>query len=287
MVIGLFRNFSLSIILFYTVSLLTVVAGVFVAVMQLGVHSIWIIFAGTLPVALLLGWMLSKLAIEPLVSHFETMERFSKETLHELNLPISTITTNTQMLKKGCDDPRALRRIGRINAACELLRARYDELDYLIKHQMQLETVESVAVDTVISKRIDTLKELYSGYGFVTDLEPICLKLDRMGFIKVIDNLVDNAVKYSPAGTTITVTLHERELTVRDEGRGIDEVELFRVFDRYYQSDESMQGFGIGLDMVKRYCDRHRIKLRIDSAPQEGTAVILHFGSKADGNKLA
>lgn len=273
----MFRNFSFSITLFFTVSLLTVVAGVFVAIVQFGVGSIWMVFAGVLPTALLLGWMLSKLAVEPLISHFETLERFSTETLHELNLPISTITTNTQMLQKGCEDPKALKRIGRIEAACELLRARYDELDYLIKHQMQLETVEEISVDALIVKRLETLREIYGGNRFITDLEPVSLKLDKMGFIKVIDNLIDNAVKYSPSGTTITVTLHGREMTVRDEGRGMDEVELFKVFDRYYQSDESMQGFGIGLDMVKRYCDRHRIALRIDSTPQKGTAVILHF----------
>lgn len=273
----MFRNFSFAIILFYVVSVLTVVAAVYVALMLLGIHNFLFLLGAALPVAILLGWMLSKLAIEPLMSHFETLERFSKETLHELNIPISTITTNTQMLRKSCTDEKLSKRIGRIESACDLLRTRYNELDYLIKQQMQRETIESVDIGELTAKRLEALSELYGSYHFVSELEPVSLKLDKMGFIKVIDNLIDNAVKYSPAHSTITVTLEGRRLVVRDEGRGMDEVELFKVFDRYYQSDESMPGFGIGLDLVKRYCDRHRITLHIDSVPQKGTAVILNF----------
>jgi signal transduction histidine kinase len=256
---------------------LTVVAGLFFLQREFGLDGIVPLLLLALPMAVLLGWMLSKLAIEPLVTHFETLERFSKETLHELNIPISTITTNTQMLRRNCDDERAVRRIGRIEAACDLLRMRYDELDYLIKRQMQREVVEEVAIDALVAERLDALREIYPSHGLKGDLEPISLKLDKMGFIKVIDNLVDNAVKHSPPGTAVTVTLRGRELRVRDEGRGMSELELFKVFDRYYQSDESLPGFGIGLDLVKRYCDRHRIALRIDSAPGRGTTMILDF----------
>ncbi len=278
----MFRNFFFAITLFYVVSLLTVVAGVFIFQHQFAVDSLWRVLLMALPAALLLGWILSKLAIEPLVSHFETLERFSKETLHELNIPISTITTNTQMLKKSCEDDRARKRIGRIEAACELLRSRYDELDYLIKRQMQREQIETIQIDTVVKERVEFLREIYSGHRIVCDLEPISLKLDKMGFIKVVDNLIDNAVKHSPAGSMIRVKLRGHELQIADEGRGMDEVELFRIFDRYYQSDESLPGFGIGLDLVKRYCDRHRIALAIDSAPQEGTTVILKFLEGSD-----
>ena len=73
----MFRNFFFAIILFYVVSLLTVVAGVSVLQRQFAIDSLWWLLLMALPAALLLGWILSKLAIEPLVSHFETLERFS------------------------------------------------------------------------------------------------------------------------------------------------------------------------------------------------------------------
>ena len=278
----MFRNVFLAIAFFYTVSVLTVVAGVFVLQFQFQIVSITALLLITLPFALLLGWMFSKIAIEPLTSHFETLERFSKETLHELNIPISTIMTNAKMLEKGCEDEKARKRIGRIASACELLQSRYRELDYLIKQQMRQEQIETVDVARLVRERCDALQEIYAGYRFKADLEPVSLKLDRMGLIKVVDNLIDNAVKNAPVGTTVAVRLSRKRLQVSDEGRGMDEVELFRVFDRYYQSDDSMPGYGIGLALVKRYCDRHKIGLNIDSAPGRGTTVTLNLTEVAE-----
>jgi len=274
---GLFRNFFWSIAFFYVVSVLTIVAGLYVLQLQFQIDSILILLLITLPFAVLLGWMFSKIAIEPLISHFETLDRFSKETLHELNIPVSTIMTNAQMLQKGCSDEKARKRIGRIISACDLLRSRYNELDYLIKQQMQRERVEAVDLEALLRERCEALQEIYSGYRLQADLEPISLKLDRMGFIKIVDNLIDNAVKNSPVGTTVRLSLSRKRLQISDEGRGMDKVELFKVFDRYYQSDDSLPGFGIGLDLVKRYCDRHKIGLSIDSVPGKGTTVTLNL----------
>jgi len=278
----LFRNFFLAIAFFYVVSVLTIVAGVYVLQMQFQIFSIALLLAIAFPFALLLGWMFSKIAIEPLISHFETLERFSKETLHELNIPISTIMTNAKMLEKGCVDEKSRKRIGRIMSASDLLRERYRELDYLIKQQMRREQIEPVDVAQLVRERCDALQEIYSGYTLKTDLEPISLKLDKMGFIKVVDNLIDNAVKNSPPGTAVHVSLSRKRLQIRDEGRGMDEVELFKIFDRYYQSDDSMPGYGIGLDLVKRYCDRHKIGLSIESAPMRGTTVTLNLSEVAE-----
>jgi len=256
---------------------MSVVAGIYVLQLQFQLFSITTILLIALPFALLLGWMFSKLAIEPLVSHFQTLERFSQETLHELNIPISTIKTNAQMLQKGCADEKAYRRIGRIISACDLLRTRYDELDYLIKHQMQKEQTETVELAQLLHERCEVMQEIYPSHQLVCDLEPISLTLDKIGLIKVVENLVDNAVKNAPSGTEVRVKLAGPLLRISDEGRGMDEVELLKVFDRYYQSDDSLPGYGIGLDLVKRYCDRHKISLNIDSKPQKGTTVTLNF----------
>lgn len=279
--IGLFRNFILLIALYYVVSVLTIVAGVYVLQVQFAIESVLTLLLSALPFVLLLGWVFSKLAIEPLVSHFATLEHFSKETLHELNLPISTIMTNAQMLEKGCDEPKMLKRVGRIRAACTLLRERYDDLDYLIKRQMQREQIDMVQMKPLLHERCEVFQEMHPTYDLMCDLESISLKLDKMGLVKVVDNLLDNAIKHAPEGSSVRLTLKGRQLTVSDTGRGMDEVELFKVFDRYYQSDDSMPGFGIGLDLVKRYCDRHKIKLAIDSAPRRGTRVTLDFMEEA------
>ncbi len=57
----------------------------------------------------------------------------------------------------------------------------------------------------------------------------------------------------------------------------MDEVELLQIFDAYYQSNENMKGFGIGLSMVKRFCDTNDIQLNFKSKKDEGTTVLLQF----------
>jgi len=57
----------------------------------------------------------------------------------------------------------------------------------------------------------------------------------------------------------------------------MDEVELLKIFDNYYQSNSTVQGFGIGLSMVKRFCDKHNIELHFDSQVNRGTTVSLKF----------
>ncbi len=100
---------------------------------------------------------------------------------------------------------------------------------------------------------------------------------DKIGLSKVIDNIIDNAVKYSENSNTINISLLNRTLHIQDYGLGMDEVELLHIFDNYYQSDNAMQGFGIGLSLVKRFCDKHSIHLSIKSKPKNGTSVILKF----------
>ena len=100
---------------------------------------------------------------------------------------------------------------------------------------------------------------------------------DKKGVGKVIDNIVDNGVKYSNQSQRIKITLHNTSLSIEDFGIGMDEVELLHIFDTYYQSNSSMQGFGIGLSMVKRFCDKNSIGLSFDSAPSRGTKVELEF----------
>ncbi len=227
--------------------------------------------------AIVAGVAFAKPSIAPLREHFYRLERFSKEILHELNLPINTIMTNTSMLKKNIEDKRALKRFSRIEAACGMLQERYKELDYLIKKQMQHEQVEEFDVAELVEDRLKLLKPLYSSAVFSEDLESISVNIDKIGLAKVIDNIVDNSVKYSPKNAVIEIVIRDKKLRISDKGQGMDEVEIFQIFDRYYQSDEKALGFGIGLGLVKNYCDRYKIKLHVDSTKGEGTTMQLDF----------
>jgi len=270
----LFRNVQISIFLFFVITTLLIVTLFFYLQERIELPFLIIII---LVLVSGLGIVIAKLSIEPLREHFNQLEHFSKEILHELNLPINTIMTNTSMLKKSVEDERALKRFSRIEAACGMLQERYKELDYLIKKQMQHEQIEQFDVSELVLERLKLLKPLYSSATFTEDLEAISVNIDRIGLSKVIDNIIDNSVKYSSSNATIMIVCRDNKLSIEDRGQGMDEVELFQVFDRYYQSDDNALGFGIGLGLVKNYCDKYKIKLHVDSTKGEGTTMQLDF----------
>lgn len=223
------------------------------------------------------GVVISKFAIEPLEEYVKNLEELSRDTLHELNLPIATIKTNVEMLEKNSTDEKTTKRLERIKIACDMLFQRYSELDYMIKKQTKKELKEHFDLKTLVEERVTFLRSIYLDIKFTLDLESFDINLDKIGLSKVIDNLIDNGVKYSNENKTIELRLQNGVLGIKDHGRGIDEVVLLRIFDRYYQSDESMPGFGIGLAMVKRFCDTNRIKLNIESKKEQGTIIFLDF----------
>ena len=220
---------------------------------------------------------ISKLAIDPLSEHIKNLQSLSKETLHELNLPISTISQNSQMIKKSLTDAKALKRLGRIDAACLMLQQRYDELDYMIKTQTLQELNETIDLVDLVENRVEFLGAVYKDVEFYLKLEPTQIYTDKIGLSKVIDNLIDNGVKYSLNSKRIEIILNENSLYIKDYGCGMDELELIHIFDKYYQSNQNMQGFGIGLNMVKKFCDKNKINLNFQSKPNDGTTVILNF----------
>ena len=270
----LFRNVQLTIFFFFVVTTLLIVTLFYYLQTRIALEYLVLM---VLFLVLVIGYAIAKLSIEALREHFTQLEHFSKEILHELNLPINTIMTNTSMLKRKIEDEKSLKRFSRIEASCAMLQERYKELDYLIKKQMQHEQVESFDVALLVQERLKLLKPLYSKAHFHEDLETISVNIDRIGLAKVIDNIIDNGVKYSPDDAEIEIKTKDKKLTISDKGQGMDEVELFQIFDRYYQSDESTLGFGIGLGLVKTYCDKYKIKLHVDSTKGGGTIMQLDF----------
>ena len=276
----MFVNLRLYIFLYYIVTVATFLSIFYYALEYLNDGDILIFFIVLACLVVLSAIFVSKLSVDPLVEHILNLQALSKETLHELNLPISTITSNIEMIQKGTEDEKTLKRIKRIQSACGMLQKRYDELDYMIKKQSQQEIQEDIALDDLLQNRIEFLQHLYPDVVFMLHIEPTKIFCDKIGLEKVIDNLIDNGIKYSKSknkSISISIVLKDKELTIEDFGCGIDEVELVKIFDRYYQSNKSVEGFGIGLSMVKRFCDKNGIALTIKSQLDKGTKVQMRF----------
>ena len=239
-----------------------------------GWRYLWALVLLEFFLSIFFGFLFARYALSPLLQRNEELDRLLQETLHELNIPIATIKANLQMLKRSSDDG-GKKRLDRIDKATEQLQRLYEEVDYLIKCQIDRVKKEPVRVDEVIKDRVAGLSELLSNRVVDLHVEPLEVELEKRGFIKVIDNILANAIKYSEDRTTIKVVLAKGVLSIEDEGKGISKEELVRIFDRYYQADGKAPGYGIGLAIVKEYCDEAGIEVRIDSEVGKGTKVIL------------
>lgn len=276
----MFRSVEIALASLYVTTTGILIAGIYYVHDVLGVQQWGVIAFVSLIITLVAGSILARISITPLREHFDHLERFSKETLHELNLPINTITANVQMLRKTHTDDKSLKRLERIEVAAEMLKERYNELDYLIKKQSEREKIEHFDLREVLEERLIFLASLYPSVVWEVTLETCDVNCDRIGLAKVIDNLIENGVKYSPKSPIITITLRDNIVSICDQGIGMDEITLMHIYDRYYQNDSTMAGYGIGLNLVKRYCDRYGIALHISSRLNEGTCVKLEFKKK-------
>ncbi|MDQ7043068.1 MAG: HAMP domain-containing sensor histidine kinase [Sulfurimonas sp.] len=273
----MFVSLRLNIFLYYFITVSLFIGCTYYFFNVLNIQNVYLLALVFVCFIILSGVFISKLAIDPLEEYADNLQTLSKETLHELNLPISTIKTNTQMLNKSFKDEKSQKRLERINSACEMLQERYNELDYFIKMQSDESICELFDLSELIQERVLFLAKVYPHIDFNISVVKLEIFNDKKGLSKVIDNIVDNGVKYSPDSEIIDIKIEEKTLSVCDYGIGMDEVELLQIFDKYYQSNKNMQGFGIGLSMVKRFCDKNEIALSFESKPQKGTRVKLKF----------
>jgi len=225
--------------------------------------------------SLVLGFMLNSYLLREKFRLDDNVLHLTKEIIHELTIPISTIQANILLLKRTLkDDPKSIKRLKRIEASSTRLERLYDELLYSIKKEIRTVAKEPIDLMLLIEERVDSLRLLQRN-PFLLELEPYTIKADKIGFEKMLDNILMNAMKYSDKNKTITIKLKEHVLSIEDKGIGISKEESKQIYKRYYQTDHSTDGEGIGLALVKAYCQDEQIKMWIESETNRGTIVYF------------
>ena len=96
--------------------------------------------------------------------------------------------------------------------------------------------------------------------------------------------MVHNAVKYSKHKSIIKISLQNLQLSIEDEGIGMEEDFFLQAFEHYYQEDKEHKGQGLGLGLVKEYCDRNKIKIYLNSKKDLGTKITLDLSALKQEN---
>ena len=229
---------------------------------------------------LALGWgyIIATHLLAPKMVQDANLSQLSSEIVHELNIPLSTIQANITLLEKRMEDEKSLKRLKRIDDASKRLERLYAELVYSIKKEIHPVEKESFSLLTLLKERVAVF-ESFERNCFHIEVEDMTLFTDKIGFEKMIDNLLMNAMKYSSKAAPVYITLTEAILRISDEGIGMDETELLKVYERYYQADRHKEGKGIGLALVKSYCDHENIDIQIESKKSVGTSIYLNLSN--------
>ena len=235
-------------------------------------------FIATLPVIIAIGAVLYSYLIESKEKQNRTLEHITRETLHEINLPISTIDANIKMLSKSLEKSKDLKKINRINSALDRLKRLYEQLRYEIKKDILPIEKEIVKLDILVEDRVEYFRQLKRN-RFNLNLERLVIKIDKIGLEQTIDNVIENSMKYSSKDSDIDIEIKDSKLIVRDYGVGIGEDELTLIYQRYFRESNLVEGEGIGLNLVKSFCDNEGVLLKIESKKGVGTRVIFDFKS--------
>lgn len=229
---------------------------------------------------------------------YRAQARFVSDASHELRTPIAAIQGYANLLDRwGKNDPNVLQEsIDAIKEEAADMKDLVEQLLFLARGDnntmpLQLETFDLAnIVETVIREA----KMIDGGHEFSADISTVVIEADA-GLIKqALRILVDNAIKYTPAGGSIKITLEENmgsaRLDVQDNGIGIPAGDVPLVFERFYRADESRAratgGTGLGLPIAKWIIDRHGGHLEVLSRQDLGTrfSIIIPARKEKQGD---
>ena len=229
---------------------------------------------------------------------YNSQKQFVSDASHELRTPIAVIQGYADMLRRwGKDDPEVLEEsLEAISQETHGMKDLVESLLFLARHDKKTLMMEKTSFDA-----LELAREVQREAAMVTPAdtftldpeEPASLTADRGMVKQVLRILVDNAVKYPPKGSTITIgcvkTATGCTLSVHDQGCGIPANELPKIFDRFYRSDKARQsetgGHGLGLSIARIIVVAHKGKLRVRSKPGCGSVFSIILPVDSDMNQ--
>lgn len=214
---------------------------------------------------------------------------FAANVSHELRTPLTAIRGFAETLQDGAyNEPESALRFAQI------IQREAERLNSLIEDVLKLSKIESgktaiatepVALSDVADEVLARLEGRLKGYKLALEIPAELPQIagDKGLLVQALYNVVDNALKYTQAGGSLTVKALERQgeiyLTVADNGIGIPKEAQERIFERFYRVDRArsrrLGGTGLGLAIVKHIVDAHQGRLKLESEEGKGTAITL------------
>ncbi len=241
-------------------------------------------------VMLLVGYWLSLLLARRTLAPIERVMRaqvqFVSDASHELRTPLTALmTTNEVALRKKTLDEKKVRAVFQRNID------EVEKLHKLTDNLLQLTQVDNQQIEKQAVDMAELIRDIVDRYQPVADKKQVALDMQVVSVTHVVavvavtqilGTLIDNAIKYSPPGSTVVIRLDGQTLSVVDQGIGIAKKDQAKIFDRFYRSDEARtrghsSGYGLGLAIAKAVADKNGYQLSVKSEAGQGSTFSLHF----------
>lgn len=243
------------------------------------------------------SFVLARWTLEPIERNVETQTRFVSDASHELRTPLTAIQATNEVALR--------RKVLTIGDAREVIQSNLDDV-------LRLQRMTSMLLDLASDGRQPMLAPTP-----VHDIVSIAMTNIAAGAVskdiniddktknqlvmaesesiaQALTVLLDNAIKYSPEGSTVSLTSKKRRsmvaISVKDEGPGINKSDQKKIFDRFYRSDEARThnqsaGYGLGLEIAQKIAKSHDGSIELVSAPGKGsTFSLLMQAAKSEKN---
>jgi signal transduction histidine kinase len=280
-----YKNFQISNYIIIAFLVLSTLALNYILISKFGFNQeVFIpITSGLVLVSLLLYRYLSKSLFDDFFKTDKDLDSMIKKTLHELNTPVATIDMNIKMIEKNITNEKDKRRIQRIKDSCENLLELYNKTEYELSNT--IDTIEHTTFDIkeIIQKSCDKVEDIKKDITIINNTQSELITTDRYGLEIVIDNLISNGIKYNNKNGSIIIDNKNHILSIKDTGIGINTKHLLQIYDKYFQINIEHKGIGLGLSVVKDFCEKNKITIKIDSKENVGTTFLLDYHSLLSG----
>lgn len=219
-------------------------------------------FVGLSIVALIMALIFSYYSLKPLRNSLRLLEEFTKDIIHDLNTPISSILINLKMMAKN-DEAKS------IEQSAKSIAMLHKNLDSYLRNAPIKQ--EILNLEKILQEQITFFKPLYDYLNWEIKLDEYMVQSDRSAVERIFYNLLSNACKYNTNQGDIIIQIVNKKVIITNDSYGIKNPS--KVFNRFYK--ESTRGLGIGLHIVEKLCSQLDIKKELHVKANKVTVTLL------------
>ncbi len=197
-----------------------------------------------------------------------SQKQFLKYAIHETNTPLSIIMGNIEMFEIQYGKNKYLTNI---EVAMKNIFSIYDDLSYLVKKDQINHATHKINIVDFVRSRIEfftqTAIKFKSKFEFIHKNDEIILDFNEIKLQRIVDNNLTNAIKYTLENEVIYVVLrvHKGDCDFIIESRSAQILDPQKIFEEYHREEISKEGFGLGLNLVKRICSEENVGIKLES----------------------